>query len=341
MKKEIFKLYKYIFIISLPFIILTCTFLITDPFGIIHNETPLSEPSGDYLATQRYLNNTKSIEYNAFVFGNSKTLAFTSADWKQILKDSLVFYKFGCPGESIYNIENKVKLILNSGDKIKYAIILLDGQIINNVRNTDKYLSGPVYKHHWLTSNETFVSFALSYYKYYINNFNFIKFFDYQITGKYKPYMEGVITAATKDQSVLETSETHTLTNEFYLTELEKEIATNGFQNYYLNHSKEFSGSKALSKKEPSVSEEDLESLENIKQMFDASQTNYKIIIAPDYNKISVSSWSLSQLRKIFGNSNVFDYSGNNDLAADSTNFYERTHFRPLVGRYILERVYD
>lgn len=341
MKKEILKLYKYLFILSVPLIVLTVTFLITDPFGVLHNKSPLIDRSSDYLATEKYLYNTKNTDYNAFVFGNSKTLAFTSRDWKQILRDSMVFYKFGCPGESIYNIENKVRLIFNNGDKIKYAIILLDGQIINNIRNTDKYLNGPVYKHHRLTSNESLLSFLLSYYKYYINNFNFVKLMDYQITGEFKPYMAGIITNPKRDANIMETTETDHLTNEFYLNGLESEISTNGFYKYYLNHAKEFKRAKRISKKQPILGEEDVESLESIKEMLDASRTNYKIILAPDYNKVSVSGSSVKQLKEIFGAAHVFDFSGNNSITSDSTNFYESTHFRPLVGRYILEKVYN
>jgi hypothetical protein len=45
-------------------------------------------------------------------------------------------------------------------------------------------------------------------------------------------------------------------------------------------------------------------------------------------------------LQKVFGNNNVFDYSGVNDYTNSIYNYYEASHYRPVVGRQILEAVY-
>ncbi len=342
MLKELKTLYTKIFIVSTPFILVVISFIIIDPFGVIHNKSPLSETSGDYLSTELYLKNKNSIPYNAFIFGNSKTLAFRSEDWKKKIKDSIVVFKYGCPGESIYNIYNKIKLIKNNNGNLKYALIILDAAIFANYKNQSKSYLGPVYKHHWLTSNESRLDFYGTYFKFYLSDFSFIKMIDYSLFKKYRLYMKGVITNREANTNVLQTENIDTVTNEFFLSDLENEISKNGYSSYYENHKAEFIFEKSKTPdKEVVIQKEDIEFLKEIKQLFDKDTTEFKIIIGPLYTKQNFPEPITMVLDDIFGKDKVFNFSGNNRISADSVNYYEKSHYRPIAGSLILDSIYN
>jgi hypothetical protein len=58
-----------------------------------------------------------------------------------------------------------------------------------------------------------------------------------------------------------------------------------------------------------------------------------------DQNKYSKSD--IHFLQKTFGNQNVFDFSGINSYTNNIGNYYEPGHFRDIVGKQILDSIYQ
>jgi hypothetical protein len=48
----------------------------------------------------------------------------------------------------------------------------------------------------------------------------------------------------------------------------------------------------------------------------------------------------LNFLKNLFG-SNLYDYSGINEFTNNKLNYYESSHFRPVVGDKILNSIYN
>lgn len=346
MKKDIKILVLKLLVILFPFLIMFGSFIIIDPFGVIHNEKPQSGTSDDFLSTELYIKNTDKIAYNAFIFGNSKTLAFRSKDWQKYVSDSLKAFKFGCPGESINNIYKKMKLIKEQGDRLDYALIVLDEGLFLNVNNTHKTFSGPVYKHHWKTTDDSRLDFYFTYFKYYLKDLNFIKYIDYSIFKTYRNYMKGVINVPVADQNDLKTETANNnddnITNEFYFSDIENEIASFGFGSYYANHKDLFSIKKLNTETTSNIfiKPADIAHLKQIKNILKKENTKYKVIISLAFNQQKMNSENVKVLNEIFGKDNVFDFSGKNEIAADSSFFYESLHFRPIAGDLLLKKAY-
>lgn len=129
------------------------------------------------------------------------------------------------------------------------------------------------------------------------------------------------------------------ITNELRFELFEKMI-TDG--TYYtqerMKHFYKRGGQQVYSK--PALSSSQKLLLEDIKDIFHKQKTNYKVIISPLYDQEKLNQNDLYYLKQIFGEKNVFDYSGINKYTRDYTNYYESSHYRPHVAREILDEVY-
>lgn len=333
MFKGLSKIYVKSLLLFLPLLLIILSFLFFDPFGIVHIKSPAYETSGDYQTTKLYLNNTKQVNYNSFIFGNSKTLAFRSEDWKRHVQGN--FYKFGAPGESIFNIYNKVQLIEKEGDTLKNALLVIDLAMINNYMNKSPYLQGPVYKHHPYTQDESWLTFYGSFFKYYLTDGFFVKVI--------KARLLATPTAIEKADFLKARDSFDSITNEFYLSALEKEIQDKGFLGYYQNHASEFktTSTKSSSIDLPRLNAGDKNYLSEIREVFDRHHCNYRIIIGPVLNGNSFPKNILNELENIFGAPSVYDYSSYTKISRDSSYYYEQSHYRPIAGAIILDEIYS
>ena len=64
------------------------------------------------------------------------------------------------------------------------------------------------------------------------------------------------------------------------------------------------------------------------------------MIISPNYNQININPADIEILKNIFKEKNVFDFSGVNEYTNDIHNYYEKGHYRPILGAQLLQKVY-
>lgn len=72
-----------------------------------------------------------------------------------------------------------------------------------------------------------------------------------------------------------------------------------------------------------------------------AHHTVYKVVINPLYDQNKINSRDLATLKDIFGSDNVYDFSGVNWITSDYHNYYEESHYRPHVAKWILGKIYN
>ncbi|WP_280670793.1 hypothetical protein [Dysgonomonas sp. PH5-37] len=89
------------------------------------------------------------------------------------------------------------------------------------------------------------------------------------------------------------------------------------------------------------IDEKQKEMLAEIKRILDKYQTNYRIVVNPLFSQTKLNDKDVSYLEGVFGKENVFDFSGKNPITESKYNYYERNHFRPLVGDSIMNRIYS
>lgn len=333
MKKFLHKITVFSLIGFIPFGVLTAGYVYFDPFQVLkkHKNTNFREisPNRDYVSTEMFLKNYNQYQYNSFVFGSSRTLAYKPLTWYNYLNPDAKIFMFDAANESIYGIYKKIKflearkVILNN-----ILIILCHSCSFENDTNQKGYL----FIKHPLISEESAFKFQLEFYKTYLNPRYFLRFYDYIFSGKYKKYMK----------SYFEFGKTtiDSITNQMCEIDHENELKRD-FNAYYKKRNAVFYNRNGEKKDNISrINKKHLFMLQEIKRILKKHKTNYKVILSPLYDQVRFNKTDLILLKNTFGN-NLFDYSGKNTFTYLKTNYYEDSHYKPCVGDSILKQIYN
>lgn len=316
----------------IPLLTLFSLYIYFDPFRVLRHYNdysyPYVIPNRDYISTTMFINNYKNYNYNSFILGSSRTLAFRPNSWRNYLSDSDTPFMFDASGESIYGIYTKLKFLDSLNIEIKNTLIILCRDV--TFSNSENH-KGHLFIKDPLTSGESSLSFHLTFLKAYLSKKFLFNFYSYKIIGTYKPYMSGYI----ENRKIT----FDTLTNEINIIDQETEIIENPNE-YYAKRKGLFyerAGEKIDSIQR--INKKQIFMLMEIKRILEKNNTNYKIILSPLYEQIKFNPTDLTLLRNVFGN-NLFDFSGKNSFTDNMINFYETSHFRPCVGDSILKIIY-
>lgn len=316
-----------------PILILLCTYFYFDPFKVIRHYNDYSYSNvilnRDYISTTMFIKNNKRNMYNSFIFGSSRTVAFRSSSWQKYLNVNDKPFMFDASGESIYGIYKKIKFLDSINVEIKNALIILcrDVSFYNS-----KNHSGHLFIKHPEISGENHFYFHNEFFKAYITPKFLFNFYCYKIIGEYEPFMADYIEnrKITYD----------TITNEINIVDQEIEISQNP-EEYYRKRKKIFYkryGEQADTN--PMINNSQLIMLHEIKRILEKNKTKYKVVISPLYEQKKFSNYDLSVLGKVFGD-NLYDFSGKNNFTETITNYYEVSHYRPIVGDSLLQIIYE
>ncbi|TGD58361.1 hypothetical protein [Flavobacterium humi] len=330
MKQFLRRLFLFV---TIPSVLLLGGYLYFDPFKVIYtydhyDRTPVIS-SRDYISTEQYLKNKDKYHYNSFIFGSSRTIAFKTDTWKQYLDKDAVPYKFDASAESIAGIASKLKYLDKENAPIKNALIILcrDWSFTAQKNRTEH-----LFKKHPAVSGKSWLDFHFAFLKAYLNPRFLWVYYNYQWTGQYKDWMVYVIAedAFTVDP----------VTNEMTETGLDRKIEKNPKQ-----YVKDLGGvfyDRPEKAKEDSISRIDsdyLKMLLEMKSILEKHKTKYKIVAGPLYEQVKWNRNDKAILVKIFGN-HFYDYTGKNKFTGNEENYYENSHYRPVVGTVIFEEIF-
>ena len=91
----------------------------------------------------------------------------------------------------------------------------------------------------------------------------------------------------------------------------------------------------------PVIGDEQAQLLRQIAALLHRHRTKVRLIISPDYDQLKLNPADKAALDHLFGRGVVFDFSGINAYTADYHNYYERGHYRPILGERLLQAVYE
>lgn len=317
----------------LPFVLLIVLYVAIDPYKKIwHYDVYLCDyvmlNRGD-ISTKVYLNNRDKYKFDSFIFGSSRSTAFTSRQWGQYLSRYNTPYSYGSWNEPIEGIYNKLALVDSLNDNINNALIIFD------VDRTfiDSKDFNPLSGDHYLVSKKSFFDYQTNaIINYFKDPALVLSSIDYNLFHVKRPYMKGFIG--------MEKGDLDPVNNDWDLNS-EKRIISDS-ANYYnkvlykfykRSSTQRYAGIQITKKKELF--------LNRMKAIFDKRHTKYKIVIAPLYDQIKLNPVDLALLNKIFGVNNVYDYSGINSKTNNIYNFaYDVVHFRKKLGNIILKEIY-
>jgi hypothetical protein len=311
--------------------------LLTDPFRVIYkydfgdyyNEQPF-ELNRDYVSTEMLLSKAKqSTPPNAFIFGSSRSFSYRCETMQQSVPGARCFH-YPAASENLFGIYSKIKLIDRHNIPMEHALIVLDYSAFE-VENRKDHL-------HILHPEETgdgWVEYQMAFIKASFSRFFIVKYLDYRLFGKVRPYMSDIF------QIKPGTVRIDPVTNDYFFEAEERQLAADS-DRFYLERAALFpprnSGQPPSAR--AAIGETQRKYLSEIKSVFDKYQTNYRIVISPLYDQVSLNRADLAALEEVFGKDRVFDYSGANSITADMRNFYDTGHYRPFVADEIMREIY-
>ena len=282
-----------------------------------------------YASTMTYINQNSQFHYNSFIFGNSRSLYYQVDTWKKYLPENSRCMHYDEFGGSISGIRDKMAFIDKNGGHIDHALLVIDYRLLSFYDREQGYLylAPPILK-----NNSNLIKFHVQHFSAFLNPMFIFALVDYNLYKTYRPYMEGLIKIR------------HSIYipqyNEFQNTVEEAEIREGIYYNptrleVFKNKQKPGSfSSEVLGSKE-------IECLKETKRLFDKHKTSYKIIISPLYDQIKLNRRTYMTLCKIFGKERIFDFSGVNKWNKDYHNYYEYSHYRPVVAEEIMDIIYS
>ena len=330
MKKFLIQLVLFLTICLIPVFL----YLIIDPFKVIYkyseqiNTTKDYQITGnrDFQSTQLLLWNYKKYNYDSFILGNSRSIFYQVNTWNKYVNGNC--FHFNASSESLYGIDCKLKLLDELKLDIKNVLIILDEGTFSVTKNSP----GHLFIKHPALSKESLFAFHAEMFKGFFPKAIFA-YIDLFITGERKKYMGtyGIIGNVWRHDV-----KTNQLTYFIYDNEIK-----NNPELYYADK-------KALLKKRgvvqrisaPSIFSEQDVLLKSIYSVLKSHDSNYKIIISPLYDQIKINPADFNYLTSLFGPENVYDFSGINSITNDYHNYYETSHYRPIVCDSILGIVY-
>ncbi len=331
MKKFIIKL----ILISIPIGILLGLFFIADPFRIVFHYKDYSEnmfvvPNRDFVSSEMYLRNASTYQYNSYIFGSSRTIAFKTKAWKKHLPTSAKPFVFDASGESIYGIYKKIKYLDKTGAPLNHCLLIFctDCTFAKETDHTDHLRIK-----HPTIAGTSWVNFYAVFIKDYFDNRFLKNYLQYLVTKKYSPSMKGYIEnrKSTFDQ----------ITNDEWLIDQENELRVDPVGYYEVRKELFYQRDSIVEDLKSQITKKQRSMLNEIEAIFVKHHTDFKVVISPLYSQISMNKADIALLQKTFGPERVYNFSGKNRFTEKKENYYETSHYRPFVGDSILNIIYS
>lgn len=339
MKKFLIKIVQFSLIGAIPLALLITGYIALDPFKVIRSYDSYFDldKSGwvglnkDFVSTSTLINNSQAIDYNSFIFGNSRSIFYQVSDWKQYLPENSTCFHYDASSETLWALEKKIEFIDKRGMKMDNILLVLDyATLVQDKPNSGHlFVISPA-----LVNNSNIIDFHKTFLLAFLSPKFLYAYLDYNISGLVKPYM--------KESKLLDDRPRNydVETNEVRYEYFENLIRENKY--YDSERLSVFYERDSIQKHSPiSIKGNQKDILININEIFKKHKAKVKIVISPLYNQEKLNDHDLSFLKKIFGEDTVFDFSGINEFTNNYKNYYESSHYRPHVAKAIMSRLYE
>jgi hypothetical protein len=331
MNNFIFKILKF----NLIFVLVLFIVIYLDFFKVFWKDDFYGENQAvvlnrEMITTRTYIKNRKSQNYNSFIFGSSRSLAFKTSEFKKYIDPESNVFHFDASWESLVGVYEKLKLIDKLNDSIKNVLIIIDEDILTQTRRQHRHLYVPL----------PYVA-SISWLEYYwisvqssLNPMFLVSIIDYTFSKEYKNYMGQYIQHLEKykykgdpincDQYWPHDSLIYYDSANYYRERIRRGVF---YPRKKTNRFKQINNDTRLY-------------LTKIHNILLKNKSKFKIVVAPNYDQIPIQIEYKTMLNTIFGPVNIFDFSGKNTYTDSISNYYESSHFRPIVAKEIIREIY-
>lgn len=321
------------FLFLLPIVVLLASFVWADPFRLFKTYANYSDemfviPNRDFISSSVYLKNAEIKQYDSFIFGSSRTVAYKTETWSKYLKGETHPFVFDASGESLFGIYTKMKYIDSHGGKLKNVLLIVDTDCtFAHEGDQDSHLS---IKHPQI-ANTSWLRFYWTFFKSYLDRSFFKSYWKFRLNGRYDPSMADYI----ENRHI----QYDTWTNDVRLMDQDKALEEDSASYYASRESLFYHRPDSLRYAPVQLTKNYIRMLDSIRQILNRQHTNYKIIISPLYDQVKMNDSDLMVLNRFFPG-RVYDFSGQNAWTNDGHNYYESSHYTPKVGQQLLELIY-
>ena len=319
----------------MPLLLVIGSYFIYDPFRVLYHYDNLYKDflvniNRDYASSQLFIQNNPSNRYDSFIFGSSRTMAYHTKEWKKHFKDSIHPYVFDASSERAMGIWTKIKFLDKEQVPIKNALIIIcTDQNFTYNQQADGLL---FVRHPKVDSTKNFLQFQAVFFSNYLKDYFFIRYLDHKILDKQNKQF-------SKNMEFIEVF-VDSISNDLYRTDLNLRIEEDSLQYYEQVNHFFYERNNQVQYSEDQIDERMQGMFKDIKAIFDKHKTNYKIVISPLYSQSKINNHDLDFLNRIFGSQQVHDFSGINSITNNKFNYYENSHYRPSVGKFIMDSIY-
>ena len=338
--KEFSLFLRRLLLAFLPAAVLLIIYVSMDPFKVLwqyDNYYPDQSSGGialnpGFVATQMYRQQQSSQQYNAFIFGNSRSIYYPVDEWKRLSgRSGMHAFHFDAAAESLLGLWLKVRYIDRQRGRLDHALIIADVSLLSKDDCDHWHLceTPPA-----LCGYRNAVDFAWQNFRAFLNPEYMLALTDYSLFHQLRPYMLQKH-LLSEDLFLYDYS-----SNECDFLPMEQQIEKGTY--YTPERVAVFEGAQFPDSVSPIVIQQSQKVLlDSIAGIFQKHNTDCDIIISPLYNQIRINPADLSHLQTLFGARHVHDFSGVNRWNTDWHNYFETSHYRTHVAKEILSIVYE
>lgn len=316
-----------------PLMVLMGFFITDDPMKVVWSYDSPVTPGvlmNDRLFKTRVLLKHQQ-NYNAFIFGSSRSNAFRTSAWKKFLPTDAKPFHLGVNDETLFGLAKKLAFLDRQGYRVNHALILLDERVLT----LDKNQSAHIFREHYRVSGET----ALEFYKTFLMAFlkpSFLKTYVNYRLGRYGIKENDVLLWDPGFSYVPETGD-------IIYGRFDSLLAADSVYYYHVLKRSAFYSRDYVSGYEPQrmLSEAGVALLRDAATILRSHDTDYRIVLTPNYSQKAQNKQDLEALRQVFGPDRVWDFSGVNEWTNHVGNFYEERHFKPYIANTVMDSIYS
>ena len=336
--KSINKFVVRFFIATIPLILLLVAYICLDPFMVI---TPIMPEYGHILpcnkaliSLQAYENGRHQNHYNAFIFGSSRSIYYLAKDWSEHLPSDASIIHMDAATETTEGILLKMRYIEEKGDTIQYALIEFAPWSFSS-----KVQDATSYRTPYQLDGSSPIVFHWKYFRDFLQR-DFIKTYSmYLLTGSMVERGKHKIFSRYSFEYDATTNECFDASFDKMLTSIHEVYLKIRFTPQEL--AVEFARDSIPPTLPQAIDAPQEEMLKEMRRIFDRHNTDYRIIIGPNWQREIISPHDLKILQTIFPSDRVHDFCLYHEATDSINNFYDHTHYRPKIAKAILDSIYQ
>ena len=322
-------------VVSFPFLLLFCIYIISDPFRVLYRYKNYYFPrerqyitlNRDRITTETLIRNYPVYHYDSYIFGNSRSYFYRTADWSKLIGSSHCFH-YNANDESLYGIVQKLKYLDQHHYTFRNALFVFDIGLLkqSSPNKGHLFIKHPVY------TRQPWMEYQAEFLKAFFDPRFLVAYLDLRITGKFKGYMKKVLNDKIYDYEFVH--------NELFLNDEEQKIKADS-ANYYQKKKKIFYERSKVQEMIPPVIKTDQKILlKEMAELLQKQSVDFRLIVSPLYDQKKLNEEDTKYLKELFGSAKVFDFSGKNEMTDPIGHYYENSHYRPYIATQIMEFTY-